>query len=248
MANYWKIVNDVIKESDVLVLIADARVPESVNQEVLKKVTQHDKKYLVVFNKVDLLDDAEKKILNKEKTKYEFAIAVSARYHDGTMALLRKINAIVHGKKAVVGIVGYPNTGKSSIINAIKGKNSAPVSSQAGHTKGIQKLRVTQKIILLDTPGVIPFEDKKAQNLHALIAARSPNQLKDPDGAAMKIIQYLEGKVEDFYGVPRTEDKDYDDTLEVIAEKLNLKKKGNVLDSRRAAIQIIMDWQKGNIL
>jgi len=247
MTNYWKIVNEVIRESDVLVVVADSRISESVNKEVLNKISQNDKKYIVVFNKADLLDKAGLDLVKKEMGFYEFSVLVSARNHRGTMALLRKINAVVHGEEAVVGVVGYPNTGKSSIANAIKGSNSAPVSSQAGHTRGIQKLRVTKKIVLLDTPGVIPFEDKKSQDLHALISARSPNQLKDPEGAAIKIMSYLDGKVEEFYGVELTKRSEFEETLENIANVLNLKKKGNVPDTRRVAVQVIIDWQKGRI-
>lgn len=243
--NFWKVVNDVVRESDIVVIVADARVPESVNQEVLRKVEVMDKKYIIVFNKEDLLDAEQKKTLKEAMKQYEFCISLAAKSHSKTMHFLRLLNAIAHGEKAVVGVVGYPNTGKSSIINALKGRHSAPVSSQAGHTKGVQKLRVNQKIILLDSPGVIPFDDKKSQSLHALIAARSPNQLQDPEGAAMKIIDYLEGRIEEYYGVSVS--KDLDDTIEAIGEKLNLMKRGGEVDSRRAAVQIILDWQKGRI-
>ncbi len=164
MANYWKIVHDVIVESDILIIVADARTPrESVNKEALKKIIGAKKKFMVVFNKYDLLDHDQREELNKVMKEYEFVATVSAINHTGTMALLRKINAIAKGDKATVGIIGYPNTGKSSVINAIKGKKSAPVSSQAGQTKGVQKLRVTKKIVLLDSPGVIPFENKYEQ-------------------------------------------------------------------------------------
>lgn len=240
--NFWKIVNDVIKKSDIVIIIADARVPESVNTEVLKKIEYLQKKYMIIFNKEDLLDADQKQKLIETKKKYEYSLSVSAKNHSKTMSLLRRINALAQGKEAVVGVVGYPNTGKSSIINAIKGRHSASVSSQAGHTKGVQKLRATGKIVLLDTPGVIPYDNKDAA-IHGLFAARSPNQLKDPEGAAMKVLEYLEGKAEEFYGVPIQED--YEDTLEMVAEQLNLKKKGDIPDSRRAAVQILLDWQKG---
>jgi ribosome biogenesis GTPase A len=58
-----------------------------------------------------------------------------------------------------VGIIGYPNTGKSSITNSLIGRMSASVGAEAGHTKGIQKLRMTKDILILDSPGVIPKED-----------------------------------------------------------------------------------------
>jgi len=242
--NYWKIVNDVIRDADILIIVADARVPKSVNEELLKKIVFQKKKYMIVYNKEDLLDDKQKEEVNKILRANPFAMSTSAQKHQKTMRLLRKINALAKGENAVIGVIGYPNTGKSSIINAIKGRNSAPVSSQAGHTKGLQKLRATGKIVLLDTPGVIPFTNKDAA-IQSLFSAKSPNQLKDPEGAAMKVIEFLEGKVENFYEVETI--SDFELTLDNISTKLNLKKKGNIPDTKRCAIRILNDWQKGKI-
>jgi ribosome biogenesis GTPase A len=55
-----------------------------------------------------------------------------------------------------IAVIGYPNTGKSSLINFLIGRSSTPVSQQSGFTKGIQKLRLSTGIFLMDSPGVIP--------------------------------------------------------------------------------------------
>jgi len=143
-----------------------------------------------------------------------------------------------------VGIVGYPNTGKSSIINAIKGRASAPVSSVAGFTKGLQIIRVSSKIQLIDSPGVIPFVEQD-DFLLAFLSAKSPEKLKDPEGDAMQLIDALGGKVEKFYGVKKEEDSEQ--TLENIALKIKALKKGGIPDIKRAAMDILRKWQKGII-
>ena len=59
-------------------------------------------------------------------------------------------------EKFKVGVLGYPNTGKSSIINALKGRASAPTSPVSGYTKGMQWIRASKRMYLLDPPGVFP--------------------------------------------------------------------------------------------
>ena len=199
------------------------------------------KKIIKVLNKVDLLTKAEQHNLKK---KYPDIMAISATKHLSTMRLLRLINKVAEGKPAVVGVLGYPNTGKSSIINSIKGRGSAPVSSVSGYTKGKQIIRITKKIKLIDTPGVIPYQEKD-DLLHAIISAKSPEQIKDVEDIAMGLLEYGKGIIEKFYDVKKIDD--YDETLDNIAFKMNLLKRGGKPDQKTAAIRIIHDWQKGKI-
>ena len=246
MAQFWHIVNEILDQSDIVILVADARVPESVNQEVLSKIKRLEKKYLIVYNKVDLLSFEERDLLNSRIQKDDYTMMLSAKEHDRTMRLLRRITGLARGKHVLVGVVGYPNTGKSSLINALKGRHSASVSSQAGHTKGVQKVRVSQKITLLDSPGVIPFSEKYSFVYQAVLSAKSPNQLKDPESAVLALIEYLEGRVESFYGVEPS--SDYEEVIEAIALSLNILKSGGVPDTKRVAVRILQDWQNGKIL
>lgn len=242
MRNFWKIANFVINKSDILLIVADARFPkESINNEVVDKIRSKEKKLIFVFNKCDLID---KKQYLKLKEDYPKSVIMSAKEHLGNMKLLRAISQKINTIQATVGVLGYPNTGKSSIINAIKGKKSAPVSPVAGYTKAMQLVRVSRKIKLLDTPGVIPYKNRNKM-MQAYIAALDINKMKDPSIVAQEIIEFLDGIIEDYYNVPKSEDTD--ETLEKIAVNLNLLKKGNKPDLKRASRKIILDWQKGKI-
>ena len=234
--------NEVLERADIILLSGDARVPElSFNIEVIHKARKLGKKVIKVLNKVDLLDRNQQTALKK---KYPDIMAISAVKHLSTMRLLRLINKAAKNKEAVVGVLGYPNTGKSSIINAMKGRASASVSPIAGHTRGKQLIRVTKKIKLMDTPGVIPYQEKD-ELLHAFISAKSPEQLTDVESTAMDLIKFAKGKIEKFYGVEVLED--IDETLDNLAVKMNLLKKGGKPDSKAAAKRIIRDWQKGKL-
>ena len=239
---YWDIVDNVIRNSDILVMIGDARMPDkSINWDIVRKAENLGRKIILVFNKIDLIGKGD---YFKLKREYPDAILTSAIKHLSTMRLLRMINEVARGSSAVVGIVGYPNTGKSAIINAIKGRKSAPTSPIPGYTKTMRTVRVSRRIKLIDTPGVIPFREDDETAL-AILSAKSAEKMKDPEAVAMEMIKRFEGMIEQFYGVEKTDD--VCDTLDKIALKLNLLKKGGEPDSRTASQRIIHDWQRGKI-
>lgn len=82
-------------------------------------------------------------------------------------------------KKAVtVGVIGYPNVGKSSIINSLKRKRAAGVSSKAGYTTSLQEVELDAKVKIIDSPGVILSNDEEA----ILVLRNQANaaEVKDP--------------------------------------------------------------------
>mgnify|MGYP001608030370 FL=1 len=149
-----------------------------------------------------------------------------------------------------VGIIGYPNTGKSSVINRIIRRGVASTSKQAGHTKGIQKIRMTKEILILDTPGVIPDVkyssiERKAQALDTKLGARTYSDVKYPDEVIHYIMQSHAKAIERFYDIQAAGDTDV--LLEQLGRKKNLLKKGAQVDTDRTARVILKDWQEGKI-
>ncbi|MFP4403256.1 MAG: GTPase [Candidatus Woesearchaeota archaeon] len=246
MVNFWKIVNSVIEESDLILEVVDSRMPKfSRNEEIEKKIEKQNKKLIIVLNKCDLV---EKDDLDKMKKKLKNSVFVSTKKMLGTTILKKKILSLGAKEKIVVGVVGFPNTGKSSIINAIAGKNKAKASSYAGFTKGIQKIRASSRIMLLDTPGVIPFKEND-ESRETIIAAKNPAQLDDPEYIALEIIKLTDEK-----SILKTYNIEYnftdeidDDILEKIAIKKNLLKKGGLANTKDASIIVIKDWQTGKL-
>ncbi len=150
-----------------------------------------------------------------------------------------------------VGVLGYPNVGKSSLINSMKGKKSAPSSSVSGFTKGIQKVRADNRIVFLDTPGVVPYMEKN-DSKHAFIGTIDYNKIKDPDMVVMELMEKYPGRIERFYGIIGTDygieiPSDLEETLEKIAKKRNMLRKGNEPDIERVAKMILKDWQTGKM-
>jgi len=238
--SYWNIVNKVIKESDVVLEVLDARlIDETRNKEIEEKIRDQGKKLIHVVNKIDLVD--KKDINLKTLTN---PIFISSKERLGTTILKNKILSVGGKKQIIVGVLGYPNTGKSSVINAVAGAKKARTSSTSGFTRGIQKIKASKRIILLDTPGVFPFEEKDVVK-HALIGSKNAQDIKDPDLVAIELMKILKGKVEKHYKVEVS--NDYERTLEKIALKMNRLRKGGVPDVESISRTIIMDWQRGKI-
>ena len=239
MVSFWKIVNRVIADCDILIEVLDARFPELTrNKEVEQKVKEKGKKLLYVINKADLSKDVTKRL------KVKPFVLFSAKKHYGTNLLRDAIMKLSKGEKAKVGILGYPNVGKSSVINALKGKASAKTSPKAGYTKGRQLIRVSNKILLLDTPGVIPFLEKDRIK-HAIISSTDFTKVKDPDLIVIEIMKEYPGAIERFYNIKPS--KDHEATLEDIAIKTGKLKKQGIPDIERCSRDILKDWQRGKI-
>lgn len=242
MVNYWKVVNEVIRKADIIIIVLDARyVEDTRNSEIEDKIIKSGKPILYVINKCDL---ALQEDLEKTKS-LKPSIYISAKDHLGTTMLRKKIMMIAEHltfETIRVGIVGYPNVGKSSIINALKGRASARVSSISGYTRHKQNVRVSKKLILIDTPGVLPYMEKDTYK-HALIGTVNATSVKDPDMLIYEIMEHHSELIEKRYGVSVLEDKEK--TLENIARKKGVLLKGAVPDIDRMARMILQDLQKG---
>ena len=250
MTGYRMMVKDVILRADIILEVIDARFPdETRNSDVERDVERSNKPLILVLNKCDLVP---REILERTKSRLSRiapTVFVSCKDRLGTTMLLRKIleHTDIQGRDIQVGVLGYPNTGKSTVINVLAGRHKAKTSSISGYTRGVQLVKACSHIMLLDTPGVIPF-DERDEIIQGVLSVKDPTHLKDPIGVAMRIIERFFAQdrttLGSFYHVT-LEGLDSYDALLLIGRTLNcLRKKGEV-DETRAAVRVINDWQKG---
>ncbi|ACX73242.1 GTP-binding protein HSR1-releated protein [Methanocaldococcus vulcanius M7] len=243
-----KIVNKIIDECDVILLVLDARDPEMTrNKELEKKIKSQGKKIIYVLNKADLVP---KEILNKWKNVFgENTVFISAKRRLGTKILRDKIKDALRemGKKeGKIGIVGYPNVGKSSIINALTGKRKAITGNIAGLTKGEQWINLTKNIKLMDTPGVIEMKDEDDL---VISGALRLEKVENPIPPALKVLDRIHkfdsSILEEYFGIPcKTIDENF---LKDIGISRNYLKKGGDVDLIRTARTIIKEYQEGKL-
>jgi len=241
-----------IRKSDIMIEVIDSREPDLTRSKKLEEYAmKHGKQVLMVLNKADLIP---REILAEWKKVFESegreTIYISATKHLGTKILRDKIKEMLRGNEGVVIFVGYPKTGKSSIINALKGSHSATTSKIPmgyGYTKTIQKFKIDSKIYAWDSPGIIPPDGNE---LERIIRGTNVDKLDDPLRAGEllleRIIKYNPNAISEVYNITFTSPSDF-------FEKLALKR-GWILKSTKepnveeAAKAFIRDYHKGKII
>ncbi len=257
MGDFWKIVEDVIEESDIVIEVLDARAPELTrNKNVENLARMSGKPLILVMNKVDLITEEAAEQQRRAIGREFPCVFVCCRDRHGITLLKKKIFEIVkkrsrHGEFVKIGVVGYPNTGKSSLINALAGRKRAKTGSRPGKTRGLQWVLVSEDMGLIDTPGVIPFSKEDSEVRHALIGAVDPSKIDDPEAVAREIVEIFRSgeirRLEDFYKI-KIGDKGFEEIIEEIGKARNMLKKGGKIDVKRVYSALINDWQKGKLL
>ncbi len=264
---YPDILKKIVDTSDIILEILDARFPEKTrNKEVEKEISKQNKKLIYVLNKADLVG----------KTKiqgYNYLIPniiISCKDRKGIKRLRNLIKIIsktidkkekksIKGEKIIesdgdqrikVGVIGYPNTGKSSLLNILVGKRSAGVGSEAGFTKGLQKIKLTEEIVLIDSPGVIPQEEysqteKQKIAQHTIVGGRSYTQVKDPEIVVHSLMKEFPGVLEAYYKI--SAENDSEKLIEKLGKTKGFLKKAGKVDEDKTARFILKEWQEGKI-
>ncbi len=243
---YWEIVKGIVHGAGIVLEIVDARFPQkSRNMQLEEMVKRAGKKLVIVINKSDLIS---KRQAEREKHGIdERCVFVSAKMRSGVKMLRIEIEKLAQGNEAKVAVVGYPNTGKSSVINMLKGRRAARTSSTAGFTRGKQFVRISPRIMLIDSPGVIPLNEND-QTLMALLSSKSSHQLLDLEGTGIDVAEYLLREMPEIlqahYNVRASDGEEF---LEKMALSRNRLKKGGKPDLNSAARILIDDFQIGAI-
>ncbi len=164
-----------LKIVDLVIEVLDARIPLSSKNPDISKLAKN-KKRLTVLNKVDLADEKEVENWKEYFIKNDisdYVLAISAEKGTNLNELKRIVDEIYIEKlekakkkglrKTEVRalIAGIPNVGKSKLINKFAGKTKARVGDKPGFTRGKQWVKASEKLELLDTPGVLwpKFDD-----------------------------------------------------------------------------------------
>ena len=165
MAKTKKQIAEDLKLIDIVVEVLDARIPISSQNPDIKEIIKN-KKRLIALNKSDLSCEKEnQKWLNYFQKNNTPAILVDSVTGKGINETIKKIEEIYDnekyeskgriGKSIRIMVLGIPNVGKSSFINRISKTTSAKVGNKPGVTVQKQWVKVSNKIELLDTPGVL---------------------------------------------------------------------------------------------
>ncbi len=266
---YLRELKKVVESADVLLQVLDARDPigsrihKTLEDVILSKA---DKRMVLVLNKIDLVP---KNVVSQWLTvlrRSHPTIAIKACKNmsdgqdkdaatstvpvgmDGLLELLKNYaRTSAGGGKAkttiVVGIVGYPNVGKSSIINALKRSRAVGVSPRPGFTTTMQEVVLDRNVRLLDSPGVV-FDDKTALLGNCVDA----DSIDDPIPPVDALLQRC--KQESLmmtYNIPAFPQGNTMVFLAMVAKSYGRVLKGGIPDKIGAARSVLKDWNQGKI-
>ncbi len=248
-----ELIDLVVEQIDIVLEVLDARFIEKTrNFDIEQKLKKLGKTIIYVLNKSDLvnIENVKKELESNELRPYVF---FSCKNKQGIKDLKEKIRSEAKKfKKDSInfGVIGYPNTGKSSIINILAGRAVAGTSSQAGYTKGLKKIRFSAGLYLIDTPGIIPFNEhlvitREHIIKHFEIGARTWDKAGDPEMVVHYLMKENAEAIEKYYNLDVNGDSEA--LIETLGRKLCYLKKGNVVDTDRTARRILRDWQEGQI-
>ena len=232
----------------------DARNPNGTRTKSLEEHLKRNcpSKHLVfVLNKCDLVPTSVTqkwvKYLQNYAPTLAFQASVSNPFGKGSLIqLLKQFDMLHKEKKSIsVGFVGYPNVGKSSVINALMKKTCCKVAPVPGETKVWQYITLTKRIYLIDCPGIV-YDQGESDTDKVLKGVVRSERIPDPESYIQPILEKVDKKhITDIFGVHTWTDAE--DFITQVAERTGKLKKGGEADVNNVCRAIINDWQRGNI-
>lgn len=264
MAKTRRLIKESLPFVDLVTEIVDARIPLSSSNPELAELIGN-KPRIVLLNKCDVADEkATSRWVEYYKSNGIYAIPVDCRSGKGLNAYLPLVREVLkdkirrntekgmQGKPLRVMVVGIPNTGKSSFINKMAGRNRAKVADKPGVTRSNSWFAVGNGVELLDTPGVLwpKFEDKEVGDKLAFIGSVK-DEILDSEMLALRLINVLKNgycdRIAERFKISGFEDKEDYEILEMIGRKRGMLISGGEIDYERASVMLLDEYRAGKL-
>uniref|UniRef100_A0A915N253 Guanine nucleotide-binding protein-like 3 homolog n=1 Tax=Meloidogyne javanica TaxID=6303 RepID=A0A915N253_MELJA len=275
---YASEVRKTIENADILIEVLDARDPiGSRSPKIEKLVIDKGKRLVLLLNKIDLVPKENVKKWLLYFRNYLPTIAFKASVQEQTQKLGRfshsNLLSASNSSKCVgadlvmkllgnycrvkdiktsirVGVIGFPNVGKSSVINSLKRKRSCQAGATPGLTRQMQEIQLDKHICLIDSPGVVLESKKNGESFDlaelALKNAVRVETLSDPCTPVKAVLRRCSVKMLMLhYNIPEFDD--CDSFLALLAKRSGRMKKGGRPDLNAAAKQVLNDWNSGKL-
>lgn len=264
MAKTRRLIKEYLPSVDAVTEILDARMPISSSNPELNELIGN-KPLIVLLNKCDVADEnATRRWLNYFNEKGIYALAVDCKSGNGLNKYAPLLREVLKDKiasneaKGMIGkplrimVVGIPNTGKSSFINRMAGRNRAKVADKAGVTRHNQWFVIENGIELLDTPGVLwpKFDDPKIGDRLAFIGSVK-DEVFDSETLAVRLLEVLSrdypDRLSERYKIDDFSELEAYEILELIGKKRGMMMRGGEIDTLRASIMLLDEYRAGKL-
>ena len=252
-----------LKLIDLMIELVDARVPAASRNPDIDELGKN-KARLILLNKSDLADERGNDAwMEYFKGKGYSVVKVNSRSGAGMKAINSAVQEACKEKierdrkRGILNrpvramVVGIPNVGKSTFINAYAGRACAKTGNKPGVTKGKQWIRLSKQLELLDTPGILwpKFEDQQV-GLHLAMIGSINDEILEKDELASELADYLRnitpGLLKERYGIEEDGKKPYELLDEIAAARACLTK-GGVNDLTKAARLLLDEFRGGKL-
>ncbi|KLJ09086.1 nucleolar GTP-binding protein 2 [Blastomyces silverae] len=251
----WNELYKVIDSSDVVIHVLDARDPEGTRCRSIEKYIREEaphKHLIFVLNKCDLVPTgvaaAWVRALSKDHPTLAFHASINNSFGKGSLIqLLRQFSSLHSDRKQIsVGFIGYPNTGKSSIINTLRNKKVCTVAPIPGETKVWQYITLMKRIYLIDCPGVVPPSTNDTEEDILLRGVVRVENVENPEQYIPGVLKRIQPRhIERTYEIKNY--KDSIDFLSILARKGGRLLRGGEPDVDGVAKMVINDFLRGKI-
>ncbi|MFH0961949.1 MAG: GTPase [archaeon] len=238
----FEILKKMVRQSDIVIQTIDSRYPFV--SRTVQKICDDERKPLVAILTKDDLVSVPARVEGVPFARY--SSKKPGRYKKQIFSLIYSIASRL-GKDDLmkVSVVGYPNTGKSSLINSLSHRKSLSISPEAGHTKAVQWIRFG-RILLSDTPGVIP--ERVEREKLVLMGNLNIEKEKDPLGICESLMRKIfssEAGKRAFFSHFKIAPCGEGESIEAVAKRRGRVLKGGEPNLSEAARIIVLEWQRG---
>ncbi|KAJ1570120.1 Guanine nucleotide-binding protein-like 3 [Nowakowskiella sp. JEL0078] len=266
----------VVEAADVILEVLDARDPLGCRTKQIEDLivdSGANKRVILILNKIDLVPrpvvEAWLKYLRKELPTIAFKASTQSQTINlptnvantnlitskeclGADTLIQLLKNYCRNQKIktsiTVGVIGFPNVGKSSLINSLKNSKVCAVGSTPGLSKSTQEIQLDKNIKLLDCPGIVFSTSIKNKNDPDVLLRNCVKVeiLEDPVVPVEYILSRCRiDQLMEIYEIPA-----FSDTREFlinVARQRGRLRKGGVPDIPNAARVVLQDWNAGRI-
>nr|CAD7430632.1 unnamed protein product [Timema monikensis] len=250
----WNELYKVIDSSDVVLQVLDARDPQGTRSPHIENFIRTEKPHkhlLFILNKVDLVPTWVTQrwvaTLSAEYPTVAFHASLTHPFGKGSLInLLRQFAKLHIDKKQIsVGFIGYPNVGKSSVINTLRSKKVCKVAPIAGETKVWQYITLMRRIYLIDCPGVV-YPSAETDIDKVLKGVVRVELVQNPEDYIPHVLERVKREyIEKTYKLTEW-DTDLE-FLEKMAARTGKLLKGGEPDISTVAKMVLNDWQRGKL-
>ncbi|MCX7627071.1 MAG: ribosome biogenesis GTPase YlqF [Methylophilaceae bacterium] len=247
----------IMEHIDVVIEVVDARLPEASSNPMIRALREHrNRPCLKVLNKADLADPA---VTQAWLEYYDTqpggtAVAISCK-KPGETAKIPKLCRLLAPHRGTplkplrMLVMGIPNVGKSTLINALLNKRAAKVGDEPAVTKNQQRFELSDQLILIDTPGMTWPKIVHASDGYMLAASHAigSNAVIEEE-VAIFLAELLLTRYPTLLATRYKLDVSGLDGVGLItgiAQKRSYRLKGSEIDFGKAAITLLVDYRTG---